>query len=132
MLFKSSEAEKAHQYLDVLFGKEKSVRIDTVKERRSLSQNRYAHGIVFSVFAIELGWTLDEAKQYFKKKFLTYYKGKEAFVKETKNLNTKEMEDFLECCRVHASKDHGCYIPKPNEVTEDILKEIFKYEKYLL
>ena len=89
------------------------------------------HGVVFSIFAIHLGWTLDEAKQYFKKTFLSYEKEGVKFVKETKKLNVQEMEIFLECCRVHAIKEHDCYIPVPNEVTQEMLEEIYKHEKYL-
>ena len=126
-----SDKNKAVDYLNSLFDKGRKVTIDWIKPPRSLKQNAYAHGVVFSIFAINNGWLLDEAKQYFKKLFLSYEKDGQKFVKETRKLNVQEMEIFLECCRVHASKEHDCYIPLPNEVTQEMLEEIYKHEKYL-
>ena len=131
MIFDKNKKSEAIDYLNSLLDKGKKVTIDWIKPLRSNSENRYMHGVVFSIFAINYGWTLDEAKQYFKKKFLTYEKDGEIFVKETSKLSVKEIEIFLECCRVHASKDHNCYIPLPNEVTNEMLEEIYKHDKYL-
>jgi len=131
MIFDKNKKSEAIDYLNSLLDKGKKVTIDWIKPLRSNSENRYMHGVVFSIFAIHLGWTLDEAKQYFKKTFLSYEKDGVRFVKETKKLNVQEMEIFLECCRVHAVKEHDCYIPVPNEVTQEMLEEIYKHEKYL-
>ena len=131
MIFGKNRKIEAIDYLNSLLDKGKKVKIDWIKPLRSNSENRYMHGVVFSIFAIHLGWTLDEAKQYFKKTFLSYEKDGVKFVKETKKLNVQEMEIFLECCRVHAVKEHDCYIPVPNEVTQEMLEEIYKHEKYL-
>ena len=131
MIFDKNKKSEAIDYLNSLLDKGKKVTVDWIKPLRSNSENRYMHGVVFSIFAIHLGWTLDEAKQYFKKTFLSYEKEGVKFVKETKKLNVQEMEIFLECCRVHAVKEHDCYIPVPNEVTQEMLEEIYKHEKYL-
>lgn len=131
MIFNKFQRKQAHEYIDKLFDLEKTINVDQIRNRRSLNQNAYAHGVVFTTFAIEMGWTVDEAKQYFKKTFLSYEKDGNTFVKETRNLDTKEMEIFLESCRVHASKEHKCYIPQPNEVTEEMLKELSYYDKYI-
>lgn len=131
MIFKKETAKQAHIYLDGLFNSGNNVDISKLHKNRSINQNRYMHGIVFTIFAVDLGWTVDEAKQYFKNKFLKYEKDGQTFVKETRKLNTKEMEDFLECCRVDASKEHGCYIPKPNEVTDEMWLELDKYNKFI-
>jgi len=131
MIFDKNKKSEAIDYLNSLLDKGKKVTVDWIKPLRSNSENRYMHGVVFSIFAIHLGWTLDEAKQYFKKTFLSYEKDGVKFVKETKKLNVQEMEIFLECCRVHAVKEHDCYIPVPNEVTQEMLEEIYKHEKYL-
>jgi len=131
MIFDKNKKSEAIDYLNSLLDKGKKVTVDWIKPLRSNSENRYMHGVVFSIFAIHLGWTLDEAKQYFKKTFLSYEKDGVRFVKETKKLNVQEMEIFLECCRVHAVKEHDCYIPVPNEVTQEMLEEIYKHEKYL-
>ena len=131
MIFDTNTKQKAFEYLESLFKKDKKVKIEAVKKLRSLSENAYMHGVVFSVFAIDLGWTLDEAKQYFKGLFLTYKKDGVTFVKETSKLDTAEMEHFLECCRTHALKEHQIIIPLPNEVSDEILAEIYKHDKYL-
>jgi hypothetical protein len=131
MIAKPNDRSKAIEYLNFLFDKGKSVKIESVSGKRSLSENAYMHGVVFTVFAVELGWLLDEAKQYFKKLFLSYEKHGQKFERETSKLDVKEMEHFLECCRTHSLKEHGIRIPLPNEVTDEVLEELIKYQKYL-
>jgi hypothetical protein len=131
MIFKPTQREKAHEFLDDIFNLDKNAKIEKSRKLRSLNQNNYLHGVVFSTFAIEMGWTLAEAKQYFKNKFLQYEKDGQIFVKETSGLDTLGLEKFAESCRVHASKDHACYIPLPNEVTQELINEIEKYSKYI-
>lgn len=131
MIFDKNHKIEAIEFIDNYFAKDKKVKIEAIKARRSLSQNNYMHGVVFSVFAIDMGWTMNEAKEYFKKLFLSYKKDNQIFTKETSKLDTGEMEHFLECCRIHAIKEHNCKIPLPNEVSDEILMEIYKHEKYL-
>ena len=131
MIFTKQNRLKAIEQLDFWFSKDLKVKIDSVRPIRSLPQNRYLHGVVFSVLAIELGLTIDEAKQLLKQKFLSYEKNKTKFVKETSKLSTIELEQFMESCRTYSQLEFNCYIPKPNEVTDEMLEEIMKYEKYL-
>ena len=131
MIFSIKKRAEAIELIDFYFAKDKKIKIETVKGIRSLNQNSYLHGVVFSIYAIHLGWTIDEVKQHWKKKFLSYQKDGEVFVKETKKLDTKEMEIFLENCRVNAMLEEKCYIPKPREVTDEMLEEIIRHEKYI-
>ncbi|MCK9273355.1 hypothetical protein M0P65_07505 [Candidatus Gracilibacteria bacterium] len=131
MIFTKQNRDKAIEQLDFWFSKDLKVKIDAVRPIRSLPQNRYLHGVVFSVLAIELGLTIDEVKQLLKQKFLSYEKNKTKFVKETSKLSTTELEAFMESCRTYSQLEFNCYIPKPNEVTDEMLEEIMKYEKYL-
>jgi hypothetical protein len=71
MIFTKQNRAKAIEQLDFWFAKGLKVKIDAVRPIRSLPQNRYLHGVVFSIFAIHLGWTLDEAKQLLKQKILS-------------------------------------------------------------
>ena len=130
MIFQPSKRDEAHKSLDVIFDAGRRAKVERVPERRSNNQNRYMHGVVFTLFAYELGWTLDEAKQYFKGQFLTYEKDGHTFVKETKSLDTKQTEHFLDKCRTEASK-HGIYIPVPNELTEEDWLRLEEYDRRL-
>ena len=131
MYFNKTKRLEAIEFIDFYFKKDKRVKIEPEKQLRSLNQNSYQHGVIYSIFAIDKGWTLAEAKQYFKDKFLSYYKENIRFVKETSKLSTKETEEYLESCRFHALTEHHCRIPVPNEVTNEMLEEIAKYEKYI-
>ncbi len=95
---------------------------------RTNLQNRYLHAI-FNLLSQELGYTKDEVKQIFKRKFLSYkkeVKGKiTTFVKGTHELDTKEMTDFIENIRKFSSSELGIYIPAPDEQGFDEL--ITKY-----
>ena len=131
MIYPPSKRAEAHKVIDTILDAGKRARVERVAERRSNNQNKYCHGVVFTVFAFELGWTLDEAKQYFKGLFLSYEKDGQRFVRETRSLTTKEFEVFMEQCRTHSSKSHGIYIPLPNELTEEDWLRLEEMDKYL-
>ena len=131
MIFSKQNRDKAIEQLNFWFEKDLKVRIEAVRPIRSLPQNRYLHGVVFSVLAIELGLTIDEVKQLLKNKFLSYEKNKIKFVKETSKLSTTELEAFVENCRTYSQLEHNCYIPKPHEVTNEMLEELMKYDKFI-
>ena len=96
MIFTKQNISKAIEQLNFWFDKGLKVKIEAVRPIRSLPQNRYLHGVVFSVLAIELGLTIDEVKQLLKNKFLSYEKNGITFVKETSKLTTTELELFVE------------------------------------
>ena len=101
---------------------------------RSLKQNNYFHGVVCGVFGLHFGLTVEEAKQIFKRQFPQYFKYKKKgtwFEKGTSGLNTQESESFFTQCRMWANQEHQCFIPKPNEVTEEIMAELDKQRDLL-
>lgn len=97
----------------------------TNKKQRSNNQNRYMHGIVFKLIADEIGENdVKKVKELMKRKFLTIERiyptktGKviiEEEVRNTSDLNTSEMEDFLTRCRNWAHEFLNINIPLPNE-----------------
>lgn len=89
--------------------------IKEFKNQRSKNQNNYYWGIVLDILSKDTGYTPDEMHELMGKKFLSYEKKGEMFVKSTTKLNTKDMEDYLENVRRFASMEFGIYIPLPNE-----------------
>jgi dihydroorotate dehydrogenase len=96
----------------------------TDKKQRSNNQNRYYHGVVVKTLSEHTGFTSDEMHEVLKHKFLKTYlhvvnkKGSVEEVqisKSTKDLNTKEFEDYMTKVREWASIELGCWIPEPNE-----------------
>jgi hypothetical protein len=106
--------------LSKLEGKRFEEVIRKEKSKRSLGQNSYYWGVVVEILRDRFGYEEDEAKEVhigLKLLFLRTHKG-EALesVRSTTKLNTAEFEDYLEKIRRWASKEHGIYIPLPNEV----------------
>ena len=97
--------------------------------KRTNLQNRYMHAI-FNMIAKETGYTMEEVKQIYKRKFLSYEKEVNGivtkFVKNTRDLDTKEETDFIEKIRNSASADLGIYVPAPHE--SDYEQFLAKYE----
>jgi hypothetical protein len=131
MIFTKQNRDKAIEQLDFWFAKGLKVKIDAVRPIRSLPQNRYLHGVVFNMISEVTGYTLNEAKDELKELFLSVGINGKKIIRNTSELSTKELEDFAENCRRFASMNLGINIPLPNEVTDEMLEEIMKYEKYL-
>ena len=85
---------------------------------RSIPQNSYLH-LIFTF--LEEFWNTwhdkEELKEILKAKFLrTYsYTLQETYVKPTKNLDSKEMTDFIENIRVWSADFLKLKIPNPEE-----------------
>jgi len=115
------ERNQAKVRLKKLFDERKRVDITEVSPKRTLSQNAYLH-VCITLFAIEFGWTREEAKTQLKKlcPFMRYEKinsksgNKAVFMKQTSMLDKKEMTDFIEWIREFCGKQ-GCYIPTAEE-----------------
>ncbi len=112
------------EYLAPYEGLTVEVTIKHKKFSRSDNQNRYYFGVVVKTLADHTGFTKDEMHEVLKHKFLRYWatiSGPEdyieqvEFTKSTTDLNTAEMEQYLENIREWASIQLGCYIPEPGE-----------------
>ncbi len=93
------------------------------RKDRSNNQNRYYWGIVIDILSNHTGFSRDEMHDVLKYKFLQGWKQLETkvgiievdYVKSTRDLSTKEFEDYLGEIRIWASADLNCSIPEPNE-----------------
>ena len=124
-----NERQNAKEYLKKLLKQAETnitiVEIKKKQEQRTIKQNAYLH-VVFSLFAINFGYTLSEAKHLLKSScdFLVYEKKQRMFVKSTTDLNTKELREFIEWIR-NVSAKQGFYIP----TAEQYLTEQFRINK---
>ena len=120
--------------LDALLKKECIIELKEVKKSRTLSQNAYLH-VCISLFAIEFGYDLENAKHILKCAcpFMHEFKDEIKIVKQTRKLNTKELTDFIEYIRTFSAMQ-GCYIPTPDEYIQNrisIDNEIEKNKEFL-
>lgn len=115
------------------------IEIKVAKEKRSLNQNDYYWAVVIPTFMKWTGYSKEESHQYLKAEFLGYSKEvifrkeiphQKQFTKSTTELNTKEMEDYLESCRHFIYMEFNDTVPKPNELTEEQLSELEKLNRY--
>lgn len=100
-----------------LEGQECAVTVQKNKKHRSSNQNRYYHGVVVKLVSEVTGYTLYEAHNALKMLFLRKHRdGMPETIGSTKDLNTKEFEEYLENVRHWAATDLCCFIPEPNQV----------------
>ena len=88
------------------------------KVKRSTSQNSYLH-LILGWFAIETGYTLDEAKQIYKDKSVDIFKYQNNgkwFYKSSAKLTTEEMTNSIERFRNYASNSANIYLPEPSDL----------------
>lgn len=128
------DRNKFYSRLDALLNKECIIELKEVKNCRTLSQNAYLH-VCISLFAIEFGYDLENAKHILKSacSFMHEFKEDIKIVKQTRKLNTKELTDFIEYIRTFSSMQ-GCYIPTPDEYLQNkivIDNEILKNKEFL-
>ena len=117
-----------------MLSKNKVIELKERKTKRTIKQNSYLH-VIISLFSINIGYTLEEAKTHLKRhcNFMIYKKGGESFLKSTAVLDTKELTDFIEWIRNYSS-ENGFYLPSPEEYIENqvyINQEIERHKEYL-
>jgi hypothetical protein len=99
--------EKFNFYVTKLQKYEGTIELKKIQRPRTLQQNKYLH-VCISVFAIETGYTLDEAKTLLKREcgFMVYEKRGQKFLKNTSDMDTKELTDFIEWIRNYAGANN--------------------------
>ena len=112
----------------------KLVEMKGKRAKRSVSQNSYLH-VCISIYAIEFGYNLDEAKTSLKREcsFMRYEKKDQTFLKRTRDFDSKELTDFIDWIRTYAGVN-GLYIPTSEEYLTnsfEIDKSINKHKEYL-
>lgn len=127
------DLNKFRMYAKKLIEKGSKVELKEIKPRRTLSQNSYAH-VVFSLFAIETGYTLQEIKTLMKRDFgCVYEKSGQKFLKSTSDMDTAELSGLIEFTRDKAAKQM-IYIPSADEYKAqsfEIDKLIEQHKNYL-
>ena len=128
------DINKARTYLDKLIDDKSKCKMTKPREVRSIKQNSYLH-VVITLYAIEFGYTLNEAKTDLKRlcDFMIYEKNETKYLKETKKMDSKELTQFIEWIRNYASLN-GLYIPTSEEYLTNkhsIDNEIEKFKTYL-
>lgn len=98
--------------------------INKSKNKRSLNQNKYYWGVVIQIFSDHTGHIPEECHQWLTEKFLQYTNNGRQFTKSTKQLDTKEFEEYTEKCRQYLWHEFELHIPLPNEVTEEMWIEL--------
>ena len=128
MIFKLPyQKEKAISYID-RNDKDMLCEVRKDKRNRSTVQNSY-YWFLLTMLEQDTGNDKDELHEYFKwifliEKHLVKFESIEddfAYMKSTTKLSTIEMEDYLEKIRIFASRELGCFLPKPNETEFDYL-----------
>lgn len=133
-LSNSIDLEKFKIKSTFLIGNNKRVEVKEVRQKRSLSHNAYLH-VCVSLFAIEFGYTLDEAKTLLKRncEFMRYSKNEMQFLKKTSLMDSKELTEFIEWIRNYSGLQ-GLYIPTSEEYLTnrfEIDKNISNHKTYL-
>ena len=128
------DLKNAEFYFSKLVNSKSKVEIKKLINNRTISLNSYLH-ICISLFAIEYGYTLEEAKTLLKRNcsFMVYEKNGIKFLKKTSKMNNLECSKFVEWIRNY-SAGLGLYIPDADEYKNNkfnIDKEIDKHKQYL-
>lgn len=127
------EVNKAKVRFENLIKKQSKFELKEIKIK-SVKLNSYLH-VCISIYAIEFGYTLDEAKTHLKRScdFMIYEKNGDLFLRRTRDLNNEERSSFVEWIRNYSSNE-GLYIPDAEEYKQnrfEIDKEISKFKSYL-
>lgn len=89
--------------------------LSKVFNNRSGKQNKYYWGVVIHLLT-DFTWNMpDEMHEELKYLFLKDKSWERFRIKDTKNLNTKEFEDYCENIRIWAAMEFWVHIPEPNE-----------------
>jgi len=110
------------------------VELKALKPQRTIQQNKYLH-VLFALFGIEFGYTLDEAKTLLKREcsFMTYEKNGKKFLRHTSKMQTDELTKFIDWFRTYSAQQGLCLLTseeyKYNSVSID--NEINRHKEYL-
>ena len=118
-LTNSLDKNKAETYFNKLLDTQKKIELKEIKAKRSIKHNAYLH-VCITLFAIEFGYTIEEAKTLLKRdcEFMRYEKNGIVFLKATRKMLSDELSKFIEWIRNYSSKQ-GCYIPTSEEYKEN-------------
>lgn len=133
-LANSIDVKKAEIYLAKLIESKNKIELKKIQQKRTLNLNSYLH-VCITLYAIEFGYSLYEAKTFLKRKcsFMIYEKDGEKYLKQTSKLDNLECSEFVEWIRNFSAKN-GLYIPDADEYKAnryEIDKEINNNKQFL-
>ena len=100
-------------------GKRVTVAVAAFKKHRSNNQNAFLHGVVYPAIVDETGNDKEAVHEALKQMFLVprFVDSLGVYVTgSTKDLSTKEFEEYIEKIRAWSVEKLGVRIPTPNEV----------------
>ncbi len=126
-LSKPLDLKKARTYFDSLCEGGNVITLTKKSKKRSLKSNAYLH-VCITLFAIEYGYSLDEAKTHLKRTcpWMRYEKNGEVFLTATSKMDTADMAKFIEWIITHAGAN-GLFIPS----SDMYLLEQDHYDKHI-
>jgi len=132
MIFNKNKRQEAIELIDFYFAKDKKIKIEVVKEKRSLDQNAL-YWLWLTYISQETGNEKDDLHDFFAKKFLPMDEvkvfGKIIYKKSsTTKLDTALFKQYLDKIQIFASGE-GFELPNPDDKHFEEFKE--HYEKYL-
>ena len=128
------QQERAKKRLDYLIEKKKKIEITQKNHKRTLSQNNYLH-LIIDYFAVQIGLTRNEAKQYYKMLSEDYYyyeKDGFTYVRSSKDLDKNKMMITIDRFVNHAAAN-GIDLPASDDVQyiDEARNEIERNQNYL-
>lgn len=114
------QRDKINSFFKIHEGKNVQMTLRKEGKPRSLSQNRYYHGVLVKMISEETGHDTEEIHEILKSKFLPHQFvkfGSEDIevVKSTTRLSTEEFGDYIERIRAFAAMELNLSIPSPGE-----------------
>ena len=116
------KAGQFKDYLHTLNGKRVELTVEKLKHPRTNSQNRYYWGVVVHEIAKHTGHDPEQIHELLKQMFSPKWHypagliGAAGIPTSTTRLDTLEMTDYIEKCRLWANEFLGLNIPLPGEV----------------
>jgi len=94
------DKKKAETYFSKLLDTQKKIELKEIKAKRSVKHNAYLH-VCITLFAIEFGYTIEEAKTLLKRdcEFMRYEKNGIVFLKATRKMLSDKLSKFIEWIR---------------------------------
>ena len=128
------ELKKGVEYFGKLCEGNTPFEITLKRKKKSIKNNAYLH-VCITLFAIEYGYTIEEAKTLLKRncEFMVYDKNGSKFLKSIAKIDNTECANFTTWVRNYSS-NLGLYIPTPEEYIlhqYEIDKQINNHKQYL-
>lgn len=125
---KDIEIQQAKSKLKFLIKKGCMVNISEKRKKRTIKQNAYLH-VLFSLFGLYFGYSIEEAKDLIKRDLkYTYEKKGRIFLVKTSNMNTKQLTVFIEKFRNYSNTKGGYYLPS----AEEYLTNYAEFERQII